>query len=58
MDEDVERWLLIQENLGRARNTILTYRHALVDYVSFCSTKQIPVCEATREHVSLYVGSV
>ncbi|WP_136685640.1 tyrosine-type recombinase/integrase [Falsirhodobacter xinxiangensis] len=58
MHEDVERWLLIQENLGRARNTILAYRHALVDYVSFCSTNQIPICEATREHVSLYVRSM
>lgn len=58
MDEDVERWLSIQENLGRARNTILAYRHALVNYVSFCRQKQIAVCDATREHVSLYVRSM
>lgn len=58
MDEEVERWLLIQENLGRARNTVLAYRHALVDYLSFCRQRQIPVCDATREHISLFVRAM
>lgn len=58
MDEEAERWLAIQENLGRARNTILAYRCALVDYFGFCAGTQAAAWNANREHISLYVRSM
>ena len=32
LEERAERWLAMQADLGRARNTILAYRRALHDY--------------------------
>ena len=58
MDVEAERWLAIQENLGRARNTLLAYRHALVDYFSFSSESRAEPRDANREHISLYVRSM
>ena len=39
MEEDAERWLTIQDNPGRARNTILAYRCALDDHLGFCRSR-------------------
>ena len=58
MDEDAERWLTIQGNLGRARNTILAYRYALTDYFGFCEERRVVVRRADREHIALYVRSM
>lgn len=58
MDGEAERWLAIQENLGRARNTISAYRSALTDYFSFCDERLVKVRLANREHVALYVRSM
>ena len=58
MADEAECWLEILKNLGRARNTILAYRHALVDYFSFCAERQIVARDANREHISLYVRSM
>lgn len=58
MDEEAERWLAIQANLGRARNTILAYRHALIDYFGFCTRFEIAPKIAGREQISRYVRSM
>ncbi len=55
---EAERWLSIQQDLGRARNTILAYRHALDDYLQFCAQQQLQVQEANRAHIALYVRSL
>ena len=34
--DEAERWLAMQANLGRARNTVVAYRRALNDYFAFC----------------------
>lgn len=58
MDEDAESWLRAQENLGRARNTILAYRYALTNYFGFCEERQAVAQVADREHIALYVRSM
>lgn len=57
-ERDAERWLSMQEDLGRARNTVVAYRRALDDYFEFCAHLGVPVGEATREHLALYVRSL
>lgn len=58
MEHEAERWLSIQQNLGRAPNTQLAYRRSLECYSSFCLTLQRSVYEATREDVALFVRSM
>ena len=58
LEQEAERWLLIQRNLGRAPNTLLAYRRSLESYRSFCLTLQRPMHEATREDVALFVRSM
>ncbi len=57
-ETEAERWLSIQQDLGRARNTILAYRHALDDYLQFCAQQQLQVHEAKRAHIAFYVRSL
>jgi integrase/recombinase XerD len=58
LEERAERWLAMQADLGRARNTIFAYRRALHDYLEFCAEQQVQSHNATREHVALYVRSL
>ena len=58
MEREAERWLAIQENLGRARNTIVAYRCALDDYLAFCARRHKRPRDADREHIALYVRSM
>lgn len=57
-EREAENWLSIQEDLGRARNTVLAYRRALDDYFGFCAHRGVPAQGATREHLALYVRSL
>ena len=55
LEHEAERWLSIQQNLGKAPNTLLAYRRSLECYGSFCMGLQRPVYEATKEDVALFV---
>lgn len=55
LEPEAERWLSIQENLGRAPNTLHAYRRSLESYGSFCLTLQRPVYEASKEDVALFI---
>ena len=55
LEHEAERWLSIQQNLGKAPNTILAYRRSLECYGSFCMELQRPVYEATKEDIALFV---
>ncbi len=55
LEHEAERWLSIQQNLGKAPNTLLAYRRSLECYGSFCMELQRPVYEATKEDVALFV---
>ena len=57
-EREAARWLAIQADLGRARNTILAYRCALDDYLGFCEQQRVQPREAPREHIALYVRSL
>jgi integrase/recombinase XerD len=48
-------WLLIQQHLGLARNTILAYARAIEGYLAFAAEHQIDVEQAGREHIARYV---
>ena len=56
--DEAERWLAMQANLGRARNTVVAYRRALNDYFAFCGQRQREPWAADREHIALYVRSM
>jgi integrase/recombinase XerD len=58
LEHEAERWLSIQQNLGKAPNTLLAYRRSLECYGSFCIELQRPVHEATKEDIALFVRSM
>ena len=49
LEREAERWLSIQQNLGKAPNTLLAYRGALESYDSFCLTLPRPLYEQPRK---------
>jgi site-specific recombinase XerD len=51
----VRKWLLIQQNLGLAQNTVEAYGRALEDYLRFCQEQDVVLESATLLHVSEYV---
>ena len=55
LEHEAERWLSIQQNLGKAPNTLLAYRRSLESFCGFCMKLQHPVYEATKEDVALFV---
>ena len=53
---DVARmWLVLQNNLGLAPNTIDAYGRALEEYIAFSAAKEVPVITAARDHIASYV---
>ncbi len=36
-----QKWIQMQEDLGRAPNTVAAYRRALEDYLAFCSRQAL-----------------
>lgn len=48
-------WLEFQINRGLAPNSVNAYAHALEGYLQFCSTQNMSVLIATREHIALYI---
>ena len=58
LEHEAERWLTIQQNLGKAPNTLIAYRRSLECYGSFCIELQRPVYEATKEDIALFVRSM
>ena len=58
LEREAERWLSIQENFGKAPNTLLTHCRSLECYGSFCDELQRPVYEATKGDVDLFVRSM
>ena len=55
LEHEAERWLSIQQNLGKTPNTLLAYRRSLECYGNFCMELKRPVYEATKEDVALFV---
>jgi site-specific recombinase XerD len=53
--EHAKAWLLIQANLGLARNTVDAYARALEDYLRFSTSQGVSIETATREHLAAYV---
>lgn len=58
LEHEAERWLSIQQNLGKAPNTLLAYRRSLECYGSFCVELQRSVYKATKEDIALFVRSM
>ena len=53
---DVARsWLVLQQNLGLAANTIDAYGRALEEYLAFSAAKDISVIAAAKDHIAAYV---
>lgn len=50
-----EKWVQMQTDLGRAKNTVEAYRRALEDYLSFCSRQSVAPETAQREDIARYV---
>ena len=50
-----EKWVQIQTDLGRAKNTVQAYRRALEDYLSFCSRQSVEPETARREDIARYI---
>ena len=50
-----EKWVQMQTDLGRAKNTVEAYRRALEDYLSFCSRQSVAPETARREDIAHYV---
>ena len=48
-------WLVLQANLGLARNTIEAYGRGLEEYLAFSAAKAVPVITATKDHIATYV---
>ena len=48
-------WLVIQANLGLARNTIEAYGRALEDYLQLCSRLQFIPVSVSREQIAAYI---
>jgi site-specific recombinase XerD len=48
-------WLVIQANLGLARNTIEAYGRALEDYLQLCSRLHFTPVSASREQIAAYI---
>ncbi|HEV7376515.1 MAG TPA: tyrosine-type recombinase/integrase [Pyrinomonadaceae bacterium] len=53
--EHAKAWLLIQANLGLARNTVDAYARALEDYLRFSTSHGVSIETATRQHLAAYV---
>ncbi len=45
----------MQEDLGRAPNTVAAYRRALEDYLAFCSRQALLPEAVKREDIARYV---
>lgn len=52
---NVKSWLVIQANLGLAKNTMEAYARALEDYLRFSTKRSVSINEASREHIASYV---
>lgn len=50
-----EKWVQMQTDLGRAKNTVEAYRRALEDYLSFCSRQSIAPETVRREDIARYI---
>lgn len=48
-------WMIIQNHLGLAENTLDAYGRALQDYFVFCQQHEIDSSTARRDHIALYV---
>jgi site-specific recombinase XerD len=52
---NVKSWLVIQTQLGLAKNTLEAYARALEDYLRFSAHRSVSIDDASREHVASYV---
>jgi site-specific recombinase XerD len=48
-------WLVLQQNLGLASNTIDAYGRALEEYLAFSAAKDVSVIAAAKDHIAAYV---
>jgi len=48
-------WLLLQANLGLAKNTVDAYARTVEEYLAFSAAKGVPVVNATKDHIAAYV---
>jgi len=54
-DPHMHAWLVMQQQLGLATNTLAAYARALADYYTFCQEYGIDLVTATREQIAGYV---
>jgi integrase/recombinase XerD len=50
-----QKWIQMQEDLGRAPNTVAAYRRALEDYLAFCSRQALLPEAVKRGDIARYV---
>src|ERR1051326_7973759 len=48
-------WVLLQANLGLAKNTVDAYARTVEEYLAFSAAKGVPVVNATKDHIAAYV---
>ena len=51
----VTAWLVMQANLGLAKNTLEAYARALEEYLQFSLHYSVAINEASRAHIAMYV---
>src|SRR5437868_12315012 len=48
-------WLVLQDNLGLAENTLDAYARAVEEFLAFSATKEVPVVAAMKDHIAACV---
>lgn len=58
VQEQAQAWLILQERLGMAMNTLDAYGRGLEDYFGMCRQHAISIIGAKREDIALYVNDM
>jgi integrase/recombinase XerD len=54
-EPQVQMWLTMEADLGRAQNTVEAYARGLEDFLGFLSRRDLPVVTVSRANVAAYV---
>jgi site-specific recombinase XerD len=58
VNREVDAWIKLQCDLGKAPNTVTAYARGIMDFVHFCQSKNIDLISARKDSIAAYLNDL
>jgi integrase/recombinase XerD len=58
LNKEIEAWIKLQRDLGKAPNTVTAYARGIMDFMQFCQSENIDLISVRKDSIAAYLNDL